>query len=93
MATIASHAEPPSRRPPATATVSARAINAVATRANADGMFNRDSLHPQNPSLNLSKSHLASRGSSDPRSGLDLAIQTRQKFDLLSLIKDSRRFA
>jgi len=45
----------PSQRPSSTATVSAPAVNAVATRANEDGMFNRDCLHSQSPSLSLIK--------------------------------------
>jgi len=51
MIPIAIHIKNPSRCPPSTATVSAPAINATPTRTNEDGMFNRDCLHSQNPSL------------------------------------------
>jgi len=51
MIPIAIHVKNPSNRPSSTATVSAPAVNAAPTRANKDGMFNRDCLHSQNPSL------------------------------------------
>ena len=50
MIPIAIHTENLTQCSPATAAISAHVINAVATRTNADGMFNRECLHSQSPS-------------------------------------------